>query len=118
MVIRFHTTKLEKVFSCESNLIRQYGAEMTKKIRRRMDELRSVDRLSDLGLPKSPPARCHELTGGERGRQCQLSVDLKDPYRLIFVPDHDPIPKKSDGGLDWEQVSAVEILKVENTHGK
>lgn len=118
MVICFHTTQLEKVFSCESNLIRQYGAEMAKKIRMRMDELRSVERLSDLGLPKSPPARCHELTEGQRGQQCQLSVDLKHPYRLIFVPDHDPIPKKPDGGLDWEQVRAVEILEVENTHGK
>ena len=70
------------------------------------------------GASQDAPARCHELTGGKRGQQCQLSVDLKYPYRLIFVPDHDPIPRKPDEGLDWEQVDTIKILEVGNTHGK
>jgi len=44
-------------------------------------------------------------------------VDLDHPYRLIFVPDHNPVPKREDGGLDWSRVTAVIILGVEDTHG-
>ena len=71
------------------------------------------------GLGKQVAAslgRCHELTEGRRRGQFHLSVDLDHPYRLIFVPDHDPIPKREDGGLEWSQVTAIKILGVEDTH--
>ncbi|WP_229548556.1 hypothetical protein [Nostoc sp. CHAB 5836] len=53
-----------------------------------------------------------------QNRAGQLSLDLDGPYRLIFEPADQPIPLKPDGGLDWDKVTAVEILGVENTHGK
>lgn len=80
-----------------------------------MKELRAARCLMDFWPPKSPPGRCHELTAGQR--YGQLSLDLDHPYRLIFVPNHDPIPRRSDGGLDWSLVTAVKILGVEDTHG-
>ena len=80
-----------------------------------MAELRAAVSLMDFWPPKSGPSRCHELTQGQR--KGQLSVDLDHPYRLIFVPDHNPVPKREDGGLDWSQVTAVKILGVEDTHG-
>ena len=48
----------------------------------------------------SPPERCHELTEGKRIGE--LSVDLDHPYRLIFIPDNDPVPRRDDGGLETE----------------
>ena len=69
----------------------------------------------DFWPPKSPPGRCHELTGGKRAGQ--LSVDLDHPYRLIFLPDHEQVPRLEDGGLDWARVTAIKILGVEDTHG-
>jgi proteic killer suppression protein len=36
---------------------------------------------------------------------------------MLFVPNHDPVPEKEDGGLDWTQVTAVEIIGIEDTHG-
>ena len=59
------------------------------------------------------PGRCHELTGNRKG---QLSVDLDGPYRLIFKTAHNPLPRKEDGGLDWERVTAIVVLGVDNTH--
>ncbi len=59
------------------------------------------------------PGRCHELLYDRAG---QLSLDLDRPYRLIFAPAHEPIPVKSDGGLDWKEVTAIKILGVEDTH--
>ena len=64
-------------------------------------------------LRNLPQARCHELTGDYRG---MLAVDLEQPKRLIFQPDHNPRPEKDDGGLDWEQVTAVVILAIADYH--
>jgi len=41
-----------------------------------------------------------------------LSVDLDHPHRLIFLPDHDPVPLLPDGGLDWSRVTAIMIQRT------
>lgn len=79
-----------------------------------MAEFRAAKSLMDFWPPKSKPSRCHELTQGRRSGQ--LSVDLDHPYRLIFVPNHNPVPEREEGGLDWSQVTAIKILSVEDTH--
>ena len=41
------------------------------------------------------------------------------PFRLLLTPTkvgHTPLPTKSDGGLDWSQVTAVENLEVRDYH--
>ena len=43
-------------------------------------------------------------------------MDLDHPYRLIFVPDHAPLPECKEGGLDWSKVTDIMILGVEDTH--
>lgn len=91
---------------------RKYGLERAKKIKKRLAELRAAAKLSDFP-PKQPPSRCHELKGNLQGK---LSVDLDHPYRLIFKPNHDPIPTKEDGGLDWDRITAICILEVKDTH--
>ena len=115
MDISFKNNKLAKSFNEGAQLERIHGALRARKIRIRMKELRAATSLMDFWPPKSPPGRCHELTEGRRSGQ--LSVDLDHPYRLVFIPDHDPVPMREDGGLDWSQVTAVKILGVEDTHG-
>lgn len=117
MDISFNHRKLEKTFNQGPQLEMVHGTGRAKKIRIRMKELRAAASLSDFWPPKSPPSRCHELTKGKRRGQFHLSVDLDHPYRLIFTPDHDPIPQLPDGGLDWSKVTAIKILGVEDTHG-
>lgn len=114
MDIYFSSRKLEKSFNEGSQLEREHGKDRAKKIRLRMTELRAAKCLKDFWPPKSPPGRCHELTKGKRSGQ--LSVDLDHPYRLIFKPEHDPVPKLIDGGLDWAEVTAIKIIGIENTH--
>ncbi|MBI5551345.1 MAG: type II toxin-antitoxin system RelE/ParE family toxin [Desulfobacterales bacterium] len=115
MDISFKNKKLEKSFNEGAQLDKIHGTLRAKKIRIRMKELRAAQSLKDFWPPKSPPGRCHELTEGKRSGQ--LSVDLDHPYRLIFIPDHDPVPRREDGGLEWSQVTAIQILGVEDTHG-
>lgn len=111
MDIIFKDRKFEKSCNDHTLLVRRHGANMAKLIRRRMDELKAADTLS---LMKAlPHTRCHELHGSRHG---DLSVDLEHPYRLIFVPANNPVPTKADGGLDWDKVTAIEIVGIEDTH--
>lgn len=110
MNIRFEKRKLAKEANDSRRLVRRHGERRTKLIRRRLDELHAASTLDEMRY--LPAARCHELRGNRAG---QLSVDLDHPYRLIFTPE-DPLPTKSDGGMDWTRVSAIVILGVEDTH--
>jgi proteic killer suppression protein len=110
--ITFRQTKLEKICNNHKQLIRKYGERRAKLIIRRLAQFRGAANLAEISTLAGP--RCHELTGNHKGK---LSVDLDHPYRLLFVPANDPIPRKDDGGLDWTGITAIEIIEVEDTHG-
>ena len=76
-----------------------------------MAVLKNAPNLSD--VPATPPMRLHQLTGNREG---QFAVDLAHPYRLIFAPNHKPLPTKEDGGLDRGKVTAIVILEVVDYH--
>lgn len=111
MVIIFKATKLKKECNNENLLVKRFGARRANLLKRRLNELQAA--LSLDVLRSLPQARCHELKGNRKG---QVSVDLDHPYRLIFEPADNPIPKKPDGGLDWNKVTKVRIIGVEDTH--
>lgn len=96
-------------------MVKAYGPLRAKKLRLVLTSLRAAPNLAAFAPPMSPPHRCHELTGNLKGK---LSLDLDHPYRLLFVPEHVPLPQREEGGLDWSQVTAVTIKGVEDTHGK
>jgi plasmid maintenance system killer protein len=110
MKIRFSSEKLAKICNRHELLVRKYGPERAKRIRRRLDDLEASPLLDDL---RHLPGRCHELTGDLEGL---LSLDLDGPYRLYFRPAHNPPPSKADGGLDWSKVTDVIIEKVCDPH--
>lgn len=112
MEIIFNTRKLEKECNDYKLLVRRYGDQCAKLIRRRLDDLRDVDTLQD--MRRLPQARCHELSGDRKG---QLALDLKHPFRLIIEPNHNPVFLKPDGGLDWKSVTEIIVMKVEDYHG-
>ena len=111
MEISFRTKRLRDDCNDNRRLEARYGRDMAKVIARRLDDLRAARTLEDL---RNLPGRLHELRGDRAG---QLSLDLRGPKRLLFVPDHHPPPLMPDGGLDWTQVTAVQIIGVEDTHG-
>lgn len=111
MDITFKNEKLARIFNSEKNLVREYGSENARLIKRRMAVLVAVSCLDE--VPYRPPERRHELTENRKG---QFTVDLKHPYRLIFEPNHSPLPRKTDGGLDLRRITAVTIIEVEDYH--
>ncbi len=111
MDIVFSNKKLEKTCADERRMQREFGTVRSKKVKRRLAEIDAASNLDEFG--KLPGPRCHELGGDRKG---QLSIDLDHPYRLIIEPNHNPIPAKDDGGLDWSQVTAIRIIEIEDTH--
>lgn len=111
MDIGFKTSKLEKTFNAESMLIKQYGKDTARQIMRRMVVLKAAPTLAD--VPHTPPERCHQLAGDRKG---QFAVDVGQPKRLIFTPDHDPVPQRAEGGLDLTRITRIIILAVEDYH--
>jgi len=111
MLVFFRSKKLQKICSSAREIQKTFGASRAKKLQQRLLELAAADHLGQIS--RLPPARCHEMTGDRQG---QLSVDLDHPFRLFFIPADDPVPRKADGGLDWDAVTAIEILGIDDPH--
>ncbi len=111
MIIYFRTKKLQKICSRTKSSQKELGHEIARKLQQRSMELKAASCLVDIS--RVPPPRCHHLTGNRNG---QLSVDLKHPRRLYFIPANDPIPKTEDGGLDWRNVTEIEIIEIFDPH--
>ncbi|RYZ93326.1 MAG: killer suppression protein [Proteobacteria bacterium] len=110
MNISFRSKKLQKTCNSDKELLKEFGKVCARKFRTRLDDLNAA---SSLEVLRNLPGRCHELKGGRKGH---FSLDLENPYRLIFESTGDGIQMKADGGLDWSSVKAVEIIGVEDTH--
>lgn len=111
MDVYFHTTKLAKTCNSAESMRAKWGDARAKKLQQRLSELRAAPSLAEIS--RLPPVRCHELSGDLKGH---LTVDLGHPFRLLFIPANDPLPRKPDGGLDWSRVTAVEVVDVRDTH--
>jgi proteic killer suppression protein len=109
--ISYANKKLQKVCNDERLRVKKHGSTGARKLRQRLDDLEAAETLD---IMRFLPGRCHLLTGDRAG---QFALDLDHPFRLIFVPDHDPIPRKPDGGIDWTVITAVRIIAVEDYHG-
>ncbi|MFP3929254.1 MAG: type II toxin-antitoxin system RelE/ParE family toxin [Desulfobacteraceae bacterium] len=113
MDLRFKNRRLEKRCNDFTKLVQKYGQNNAKWITRRLNQLSAMPNLAV--ARKLPQLRCHELEGDRKG---QLAVDVRQPFRLVFEVDQDPVPKKEDGGLDWTKVEAIKIIAIEDYHGK
>ena len=84
---------------------------MARAIMTRLAVLREAQTLSM--VPTVPPNRRHQLHGNRTG---QYAVDLVHPHRLVFSPNHDPIPVKAAGEIDTEQVTAITVIEIVDYH--
>ena len=99
------------MFNTDSALKKAYGDRMVRTIAMRMAMLRHAPTLSKVPITK--PDRRHQLKGNRAG---QYAVDLVHPNRLVFEPNHNPIPRKKDGGIHIDQVTAITIIEIVNYH--
>lgn len=102
---------MEKHCSTDAAGRRRWGADHWRVLKRRLIALAAARTLQDL---QGVPGKCHQLVGD---RAEQFALYLWGPYRLVFSPDHEPVPRREDGGVDWSQVTRIVILEVVDYHG-
>jgi len=110
--ISWSDRKLQKSCSSDKDGKRTFGADQWKALKNRLISLEVAPTLADM---QNVPGRCHELTADRAG---QFSLDLRGSYRLIFEPDHDPVPALDDGGIDRTLVTKIVITEVVDYHGR
>lgn len=109
MLIIYASKTIQRLCEEDKHQRKQLGEKRAKRLKNRMNELRAVTNVKELKLGGP-----HPLTGDRAG---QFSVDLDGPMRLLFEPAELPPPTLPAGGIDWQQVSSVRILEIEDTHG-
>lgn len=110
MDMTFAKSKLQKICNSDSKLRGEYGPRQAELIRQRLGSLGNADTLDDFRVL---PGRCHELIGDFKG--C-LALDLVHPDRLVFRPDHAPLPVDEHGRLDWVKVTKIEVVAIGDYH--
>lgn len=111
MDISFASNKLKRQMEDEKAMDKAYGT-LAGRMRLRLDVLRRAACLAE--VPSDPPDRRHQLTGDRAG---QFAVSLSGSWRLVFEPDHDPVPLLPDGGIDLAAITAILIIEVVDYHG-
>jgi proteic killer suppression protein len=55
----------------------------------------------------------HPLKGDRDG---EFALDLAGGRRLVFAPANDPLPRNTDGSIDWSRVTIVSIEYIGDYH--
>lgn len=110
MKISFKSTKLARSLTEAKEIQKAFGT-MAKKVNQRMKEISASANLEV--LKSLPAANCHELKGDRKG---EFAVDISGNYRIVFIPDHHPVPIKDDNSIDCIRITEIQILGTEDYH--
>lgn len=110
MHLTFSEKTLKKVANNDRDLFRKFGPLRGKLIKQRLDALAAAENLEAL---RNAPGNFHELTETRKG---QWACNLDQPYRLIFVPHEDPIPKDEAGKYIWIEIKGVDVTEIVDYH--
>ena len=108
MEINFKDKNLKDLCEQQSLAQRKLGMRMAQKLQARLADLMAVSSVKELVA-----GRPHPLTGDRAG---QFALDLVHPQRLVFEPDHEPVPQTEDGGIDWGRVTRVSVSWIGDYH--
>lgn len=106
--------KLKRDIEDDARRQKRFGTEMANKIKLRMTALSAAESLEEFWPPYSGPERCHELKGDLAGF---FSMDLKHPYRLLFIPGSLTETEFENEKQRWQSIKSIEITSIEDTHG-
>nr|WP_159636517.1 type II toxin-antitoxin system RelE/ParE family toxin [Sphingobacterium composti Ten et al. 2007 non Yoo et al. 2007] len=110
MDIKFDDKKLRKLANDPRKCKQEMGARRATLFLKRLTDLRDAETLEDV---RHLPGRYHELKETRKG---QWACDLDHPYRLIFIPQENPIPTNEDGQYIWFEIVGVEIIEIVDYH--
>ncbi|MBO6622430.1 MAG: type II toxin-antitoxin system RelE/ParE family toxin [Balneola sp.] len=110
MDINFVDKKLEKYANDDRLMFRKLGTLRATKFKQRLNDLSNATTLEDV---RDLPGNYHELRENRKG---EWACSLDNPYRLIFIPQEDPIPEDEDGNYIWDKITAITIIEIIDYH--
>ncbi len=110
MIITFADRNLRKYANNNTLAIKKMGPKRAKIYQKRLEDMAATESFSDL---KFLPGRFHQLS---ENRKDNWACDLDHPYRLVFEPADEPIPKDKDGKQILIEIRSLEIIEVTNYH--
>ena len=110
--IAWSDPKLQKCCASDKAGQRRWGADQWKALRLRLVSLEVAPTLADMD---GVPGNCHQLGADRAG---EFAISLRGSYRLVFIPDHDPLPLLPDGGINRALVTKIVITEVVDYHGR
>lgn len=108
MKITFASRELEKLCNRCNYAVRKLGDQGARKLQNRLADIEAAHDVTEL-ITGSP----HPLKGDREG---DFSLRLHGAQRLVFRPEHNPIPRLEDQGIDWQNVTAVRIVEIADYH--
>ena len=108
MEITFASRELEKLCNRSNYAIRKLGDKGARKLQSRLADISAAHDVTEL-IAGSP----HPLKGDREG---DFSLRLHGAQRLVFRPERDPLPRLEDRGIDWGNVTAVQIVEIGDYH--
>jgi len=108
MQINFIDQKLRKLCENKREAEKKLGSDSARKLRSRLSDLEAADHVRELIA-----GRPHPL---EHDRLGQFALDLAGGKRLVFKPNHEPIPVDDHGNIDWAEVTSIIIVFIGDYH--
>lgn len=105
-----YSSKIRKKLSSPSGIKMAFGT-MAKKVQSRLDEITASPNLKV--LMQIPAANCHALSGDRDG---EWALNISANHRMIFVINHDPIPRKDNGEIETIEVVDIRIIETTDYH--
>jgi len=95
----------------DSSCIKKSFGKNAQVVSRRIAQIEASNNLAI--FMQLPGANCHQLTGDRNG---QWAVNISGNHRLIFIINHDPIPKNEDGSLIMNMITEIKIIETTDYH--
>lgn len=108
MKITYANRELEKLCNRTNYAIQKLGDKGARKLQSRLSDIEAAHDVTEL-IAGSP----HPLKGDREG---DFSLRLHGAQRLVFRPEHNPIPRLEDRGIDWQNVTTVQIVEIGDYH--
>jgi plasmid maintenance system killer protein len=94
-------------YSDVQHLRRVYGDITGQKIWLRLSQIDAAANLARLS--RLPQVRCRQLASDHRGH---YSLAIDELRRLIVAVAHEPVPCRSDGTIELEQVTRLKFIAL------
>lgn len=111
MEFAFRIREPEKAFNAADAVQRTYGTRIAAAIMMRMAVLRAARNMAPVLVTR--PERRHKLSADRDG---QFAADLVRPFCIVLEANHEPVPRRKDGGINPDEMTAIRILEMIGHH--